>query len=229
MTWDNIYAIFPLDTMVNHRLYPLRPLDDQFGTCLAELALQGWTSRDVVWLDLIDLKVQHIGTRRVGDRYTLTMPLHPILEGTGQTPDYVIEHAEFVVLDQRSLHWQNTPHWQRMPPFQQPPQQRTARFGGGGLSVKVQELASPALRYQYTVGHGANPNWHDFVKERLKRWSVVELLKIPSSRRPQSLETFESSLHTSLSRDQLPATWDYADDQMPVMYKQWEERTKRAV
>lgn len=218
MSWNKIYSIFPLATIVTHKLYPLRPLDDHLGAHLAELSKQGWTSRDIIWLDLARLKVQNIGSRRVGDRHTLAMPLHPVLEGTGQTPDYVLEHAEFHVFDQRLPLPRSTSKF---------PSRNTLQLFSEELSIRVQELASPALYYQYTTGHGLlSEAWRQYAEQRLKRWTIAELYKIPSSRRPLNPTTFNSPFGSLPSRHELPASWDYADDQMAQWYRQWEEERK---
>lgn len=214
--------MFPVMTIVKHKLYPLRPLDDQLGAQLAELAEQGWTSRDIVWLDLTDIKVKHIGSRRVGDPRTLAMPLYTILDRRGQTPDSVLEHAEFYVCDEKRR------------PLQSTSKSKSARrelghFFSEELSIQVQELASLALRYTYTTSQSwPSSNWRVFVEKRLERWIATELYKIPSSRRPLRSPAFGSPFGSPLSslpsRVELPASWDYADDQMPLWYRQWEEQ-----
>ncbi|EFZ03039.1 hypothetical protein MAA_00113 [Metarhizium robertsii ARSEF 23] len=189
-----------------HKFWPLRKLNDDFGVKLAELAQQGWTTRDLVWADWAippGLGVRRVGDnispRRVGDEMSLVMPLRPALAHNGLKPDHVLELSEFSV---------DSP----------------ARPGGFGtrhreLSVTVKELQSPSLRYRYTTGQGSQ--WRTFVSERLKRWTEIEACKMdPDSRPPHWLPPppdFE-----------VPPTWDFADDQMPLWYKTyWLENSQR--
>ncbi|RBR22568.1 hypothetical protein FVER53590_00052 [Fusarium verticillioides] len=51
ITWNKAYCIFPRQTLIKHEFYPLRPLDDDFGSELSDLSLHGWTNRDIIWPD----------------------------------------------------------------------------------------------------------------------------------------------------------------------------------
>lgn len=217
--------MFPVTTIINHQLYPLRQLDGQFGAQLTELAKQGWTSRDIVWLDLSKVKVKHIGSRRVGDRYALVMPLHPILDRKGQAPDSTLEYAEFTVCDEKPRPLHPTPRSRsRSTPMYIPPRYSEE------LSIRVQELSSLALYYSYTTSQGYSINdWRGFVEKRLERWLATEQYKDPSSIHPPPSSLFGPQFSPPRSRSELPAGWDYADDQMPVWYRQWEEERRADV
>jgi hypothetical protein len=63
------------------------------------------------------------------------------------------------------------------------------------------------------------------VTERLQRWVWLELLKLKAGERPEQFENgIPDYSDISLPSDfQPPETWDYADDQIPAWYKEWEE------
>jgi hypothetical protein len=88
--------------------------------------------------------------------------------------------------------------------------------------IRVQELTSPALRHGYTF---ASTSWQQFIVKRLQRWVQLELLKLKPGERPEQFQNnIPSHSDISLPLDfQPPEIWDYADDQIPAWYKEWEE------
>jgi hypothetical protein len=223
MSWNKIYSIFPRTTIAHHKFYPLRSLDDDFGSVLVELAQQGWTSRDLVWPDLTKDEPHGIGPRRVGDHFSLVMPL-PSISTRCQvafTPDYVLELVKFDVCDD-------------------PPRPVSSRGFGNQTSIvrprdrklyiQVEELTSPALRYRYTTGSGiSTDSWRVYVVQRLERWTLIEYLKMDDAGRLGELTHRPYGYPTvSLpSEFQVPATWDYADDQMPLWHQDWVQKGKK--
>ena len=148
MTWNKAFSIFPRQTLINHEFYPLRTLDDDFGSSLNELIPQGWTTRDIIWPDLAGTKVRKIeGLRRVGDSSSLIILLDTNSVQSPSTPDFVIEHAQFHV-SVKDL----GPH----------------RLRDGFLMIRADKLASLAIRHGYTT---ASTGSHGYVGERLRRWS----------------------------------------------------------
>ena len=162
MSWNRVYCILPLPTIVHHKFWLLRKLDDHVGLRLTELARQGWSTRDLVWADWAAAKLPGSGLRRVGDGRSLKIDLIPALSHTGLSPDYVLELAEFSV---------NETVYVRRP-------------GGRSilreLSIGVEKLVSPSLLHRYTTGSGSD--WQDFATERLKRWTEIEACKEQSQR-----------------------------------------------
>lgn len=193
MTWNKVYSIFPVATLINEQFWPLRKLDDDFGIKLSELAAMGWTTRQMVWPDLTKLQFSGSGQRRIGDRKSLIMQLAPVCCDTGSLPDYVIDHSDFEVAKPNN------------------------RIIGGhrSWSIASRVLTSPSLRYRYTTSfEGLRENsWHKFVSDRLERWTEVELFKMSRDQRPQQNPT--------PSHFGQPDSWDYADDQIPLWYQAW--------
>lgn len=218
ISWNKMYSIFPQITIFNHKFYPLRRLDDDFGKLLSELSALGWTSRDLVWPDLASEPLGGIGTRTVGDRLSAAIPIAPKIPIFDVTPDYVIEHSEFDVVD-RSLQT-----------LQSSGRKKIIRPEPKELSIEVKELCSPALLYRYTTGHGQSGTpWRDFAEERLKRWTLIELYKMPQGGRPFDMTTRTPPDHFAVDlppRFSLPESWDYADDQMSLWYQTYEQQKK---
>ncbi|KAH6985573.1 hypothetical protein EDB80DRAFT_756650 [Ilyonectria destructans] len=179
LTWNKACLIFPQKTLSKHHFYPLRSLDDDFGSKLNELVHQGWTTRDIMWPDFVETKTCKItGLRRVGDSSTLVIPLDTSSVDAPSTPDFVIE-------------------------------------------IHAQEMVSPAMRHGYTT---ASSRWRSYVTEQLQRWTWLELYKVePGNRPPQSTAAFPLVSDVSFPEEfELPQSWDYAVDQMPGWYREWE-------
>src|SRR2546423_579618 len=103
ITLNKAYSIFPKQNLVDHKYYPFRPLNDNFGSLLAEYQSQGWTSRDMVWPDLTNDPLHQIKRRRrVGDQLSLVIQLEKSGFEKPPTPDFVIEHAQFIVRERSS-------------------------------------------------------------------------------------------------------------------------------
>lgn len=203
MSWNKLYSMFPLATLVRHEFWPLQKLDDGFGAHLVELATQGWTTRHLVWVDLAEERLAGLGTRRVGDESSLVIPLLPALACTGVAPDYVLELSEFEVNDHSPAHNLLASH--RTPRSLSERQTRA-------YSITAKELKSQSLRHRYTIAEGSV--WSSFVLKRLERWTEVELYKMDHDDRPATFPQVRPS-----SEFEVPATWDFADDQMPVWYR----------
>lgn len=206
ITWNKAYSIFPIQTLIHRKCHALRLWNDEFGSLLREQVSQGWTNRDVIWPELRTDARHRIrnGHRRVGDQSSLTISLDTKNVQKASTPDSAIEFAQFEIFTEPES------------PFTQV---RLERRGSPG--IRVQELKSPALRHGYTF---ASSSWHKFVIERLQRWVWLELLKLKAGERPEQFENgIPNHSDIYLPSDFQSETWDYADDQIPAWYKEWEQ------
>ncbi|RTE68648.1 hypothetical protein BHE90_016973 [Fusarium euwallaceae] len=221
LTWNKAYSIFPQQTLINHQFYPLRSLDDDFGSKLNELASQGWTTRDIMWPDFEGAKNHRLaGLRRIGDSSILVIPLDTDSVHTPSTPDFVIEYAQFEVLEQ-DLQFSSCRTGFAQNQFGFSATQNESP-NGSFLKIRAQEMVSPAVRYAYTT---AATQWRDYLQERLKRWAWLELFKLEPGNRPfQSSSAFPLVSSISIPQDfEMPQSWDYADDQIPEWYREWEQ------
>lgn len=203
ITWNKAYSVFPEQTLIHHKSYALRPWTDEFGALLREQVSQGWTNRDIVWPGLNTDSRHRVenGHRRVGDQRSLVISLDTNCVQRTPTPDSAIEFAQFEIFTE---------------PQKSFGQEHPAR------QIRVEVLASPALRHGSTF---ASSSWFKFVSERLQRWIFLELLKLKPEERP---EQFANGVphHSDISLPsdfQPPKSWDYADDQIPVLYREWEQ------
>ena len=206
ITWNKAYSIFPMQTLIHRKCHPLRLWNDEFGSLLREQVSQGWTNRDVIWPELTTDARHRIsnGHRRVGDQSSLTISLDTNDVQKASTPDSAIEFAQFEIFTELES------------PFAQVRSERR-----GPSRIRVQELKSPALRHGYTF---ASSSWRKFVIERLQRWVWLELLKLKAGERPEQFENgIPNHSDISLPSDFQSETWDYADDQIPAWYKEWEQ------
>jgi hypothetical protein len=88
---------------------------------------------------------------------------------------------------------------------------------------ELESFHSPALRHQYAI---ASSSWRQFLVDRLNHWVLCELSKLKLQDRPSlgavdfSAQRFNMSLIRVL---ELLDYWDYADDQIPRWYQEWEQ------
>ncbi|KAH7302900.1 hypothetical protein B0I35DRAFT_403084 [Stachybotrys elegans] len=217
MTWNKAFSMFPIDTLVKHRFYPLKSFDDGFGSCLRELAYQGWTTRDIIWPDLdIAKRLGVTRLRLVGDKFSPVIPLDTNEISPPTTPNFVITYAQFEILE-------DTQPWPalRQSALLGEPSRQFLSPKGSFLRLRAEEMVSASIRYAYTTGSNS---WKVYVGERLRRWAWLELFKIGiEGTRWLSLTTFP--LVSEISDFDKPETWDYADDQIPNWYLEWEKQS----
>ena len=210
-TWNKAYSIFPQHTLVQHRFYPLKFPNDEFGSTLNELADQGWSARDIVWPDLAGAEICKIqGLRRVGGSSTMVILLNTDSVRAAAVPDSEIEYAQFDVLgaDARDNPLRGS--------------QRSLMLYSRVLKIHAEKNASAAMRHDFITGH---PGWQAYLRDRLRRWAWLEFYKLRPEDRPH-LSGTAHPLHSELSLPQnfrTPPSWDYADDAIPVWYKEWEQ------
>ncbi|KAK5994518.1 hypothetical protein PT974_04995 [Cladobotryum mycophilum] len=205
MTWNKVYTLFPQETIGRHKLWPLRELDDYLGRLLVYLGTQGWTSRDIVWPDLNSDPIFRSSCRRVGDQYSFIKPLSPVLSYCrGIAPDSVIGNAAFDVVDSRRVN----------PDAPQTSPSRVER--AYGVYTDVAELKSPSLKYRYTAGLDTSAgSWQVFLEKHLRRWTLTELYKMKKEKQHRDLTA------PLPSNFEVPASWNYADDQMAIWHQSW--------
>ena len=197
---------------MDHKLLPLRNLDDGFGSVLQQFSLIGWTNRDILWPEIEGEKDRKIGgSRRVGDTSSLVVVLDVGGVRPASTPDFVIEHAQFQVISELS--------------YQAP------RSENHLPQIRAKALLSPALRHGYTTYSSSN-SWPSYLTPRLEQWFRVEIYKLDPDRRPVHLRDgvprFPRQSDLVFPNGYTPPeSWDYADDQIPVWYRQWETKNRR--
>lgn len=212
ITWNKAYSVFPKATLLRHKCHLLGSLTNDMGPLLRDQMLLEWTNRDISWPDLDNSLQIDKSVRRVGDRSSLIIQLDSCGIQQASIPDVVIEHAQFEIYTKqdRATSVFGTPNRQQQP-------------NKGSFNIRVQPLASPALRYMYVF---ASRPWHEFVMQRLQRWIWLECLKINADDRPEPFSGDEvpNYLEVSLPLDfQVPMDWDYADDQIVAWYTEWEK------
>lgn len=135
---------------------------------------------------------------------------------TPSTPDFIIEYAQFrVVQNQR---------WPGIFPDRillNSPQNQAPQ--DSFLNIQANKLTSPAIRYSYTT---ASTGWSSYVGDRLLRWAWLEWYKMEREG-PTSLPatTFPLISAAPIPEDfETLQAWDYADCQIPGWYREWESQ-----
>ena len=97
MSWNKAYSVFPLSTFVQYKGYQLG-VNGHFSSYLQEYLaypLGGWNMQGVVCLEEKRLNHPIKTFRRVGDRFTWTIPFETENVQWSKIPDYVLEYACF--------------------------------------------------------------------------------------------------------------------------------------
>jgi hypothetical protein len=203
ISWNKAYSLLPIPTVVFHKFYPLKPFDDALGQSLRQRAKWGWTTRDLLWPDLTTQYISTEECRQIGGPRSLIIRLGDIPPGN-YIPDYILEGSVYSVL------WKDISSTRR-------------------LSVTIRlRSSSNALHYAHTnggeIGHGCK-DWERFLRERLDRWTYVEVAKMDSDQQPPgSHHMAPGNYQVSIPANyQLPETWDYADDQIIPWFQEWEK------
>jgi hypothetical protein len=146
------------------------------------------------------------GNRRIGDPSSLVIPLDTSSVQQASTPDSVIEYAQFTIHGGQSYGRKSR---------YQPARNHVPH-------IQIQSLESPALRH---IQHATSEPWRTYVTERLQRWVWVESYKLKEAERPlQFLVGIPDHSRITLPEEfTVPETWDYADDQIPLWYQEWEQ------
>lgn len=207
ISWNKAYSLFPIPTIKLHKLYPLKQLDNTFGRLLRRYATRGWTTRDICWPDQTRVGLPRNGYRRVSDSSTLIVKLRDCPR-RDFTPDQVLENAIFSVKGQG--------YWPSDEDINLP------------LSINIKPVKSIALRYTHTngVSGGDCQSWEEFLNERLQRWIYVEMIRMEPERRPPGFYILvPGQYHVNVPHTYKPPnTWDYADDQITLWFKEWERK-----
>lgn len=182
---------------MEHRFYPMKLPDNGFGLELRDIQDLQWTARDIIWPDLEERNTDRPdGLRRLGDSKSLAVPLNTDGLLASYAPDSVIEYCQFEVSSMKESH-------------------------GRHLTIHTTVLSSDALRFSYIY---ASKAWHSFVWPRLLRWHWLQYLRADLPLK-SSLEEANDALVSRVpncSMARLSDMWDYADDQLPKWFYEWE-------
>lgn len=139
--------------------------------------------------------------RRVGDKYTWTIPLDISTVQRSQTPDYVLEHACFRISNAEKT-WQDAV---------------AESLGIVYYVMTAGQYTSHALQYTYTHDYSA---WVDFLGERTDLLTGLELRKMDPMDRPLHYDEIIDRPNYS---DPIykPPEWTYWDSEIQNWYKAW--------
>ena len=210
MSWNKAYSVFALPTFILKTCYLLRFWDERAANAANFLSRKGLNVQGVLWPE--DKRRNHPirARRRVGDRYTWTIPFDTKKVQTSKTPDYVLEHACFECIGQELEYDDNEPY---------PDLEGEIR----NYYISMGMLESKVLKYSYAFGEFA---MQEFFKARLHASTILELRKLNAAERPpdyeQILPSSSDDIDYALRGFNPPTSWIYRDDEFPKWYKAWE-------
>lgn len=146
--------------------------------------------------------------RRLGDRYTWTIPFNTKNVESSKTPDYVLEHACFK-MDMSRSYEDDTPYEKAM---------EDVRY----YKIKINKLESRVLKHVYFYG---DTHMLDFFLPRLHSSTILEFCKLNHAQRPTNYHEIlrnRRDIDAALEGFDRPASWTYRDDEVPTWYKAFE-------
>jgi len=220
ISWNKAYSLFPLITHIQRKGYLLKDLDEYITS--PEYNRQGWKIQELMWPEEKRLNHPIRHTRRVGDRYTWTLPLDTKGVAWSKTPDYVLEHACFAITiggDGRG-----DPHVPSLYYDTPPDECDEDHTSIAHYRITTRLFSSKTLKYTYLC---SNERMRDYIRLRVDRATLMELRKI----RVENFDTFLArphNIHRRIEDLERPDTWTYWDDEFPKWYRGWEQaETKR--
>ncbi|MCJ1251000.1 hypothetical protein MMC30_008231 [Trapelia coarctata] len=207
ITWNKAYALFPLPTFIHRKTYVLQKLNDYRGAQLLKYGQRGWKIQGTLWPEEETPSHPFQARRRIGDKFTWTIPFNTLNIRHSSTPDSVLEYSFFSV--------------------------NTTDNDYDGLSTRYEVLASEffacTLRHRYTFA--GEPNscfWLQLVGKRVGKLTFIEILKLKREDRVTHFQNYPDLDYSRLrdeltSRETLPETWTFYDDEIPKWHKAWEQ------
>ena len=210
ISWNKAYSMFALPTYVLKTCYSLSAWVERSANSAQVLSRRGLNVQGVLWPE--DKRRNHPirERRRVGDRYTWSIPFDTRKVQTSKTPDYVLEYACFECIAIGGEYDDNEPY----------------RDIGGEVRhyyLGMDTLESKVLKYSYTL---RDFDMRAFFNARLHASTILELHKLNAAERPAGWEQIllnpSHTINLALRGFDPPPSWTYRDDEIPKWYKAWE-------
>ena len=208
ISWNKAYSIFALPTFIPNKSYLLQKFDDEIREATRDSSRLGWNVQGVMWPEEKRRNHPIRERRRVGDRYTWTIPFDTRQVDSSKTPDYVLEHACFTI--DMSMGYKDDEVYER---------QGVVR----NYAIEVDTLESKVLKHTYLHGEDG---MMDFIFPRIHSSTILELHKLDPAQRPNNYNQIMENPHDidgALGAFDRPASWQYRDDEFPTWYKAFEK------
>jgi hypothetical protein len=219
ITWNKAYCMFPNVTFMDRRMYLLHNPDKAMGDILSKYSAHGWRTSD--WVDYNQVKGRDKAgirekLRRIGDSSTWVIPLNTHKIRTPRCPDSVLESCTFQVF-----------------PDSRPQTSHHTVTGLKTFGIGAQTFSCCMLKYIYTF-HALDTNWVVFLRERLNRMIMLELLKtgdialITAIVQPDFVfgNHKRCPLQVSFPHFKRPDGWECVDHMLPAWLEEWKLATR---
>ena len=211
LSWNKAYSVFPMPAFIQRNSYLLKEWGKIAGVreWLRFTCQTGWNVKGVMWPEEQRCNHPIRERRRVGDRYTWTIPFDTRNVEPSKTPDYVLEHACFKM--DLSMSYDDDQSYDYA--------QEDVRH----YTIEANTLESKVLKHTYLYG---DIDMMNFISPRLHSSTMLELRKLDPAQRPANyLEMLRNrgDSDRALGDFDRPATWTYRDDEFSTWYKAFEK------
>ena len=208
LSWNKAYSVFALPTFIHHKSYLLDECDGITEEKARIDSQEGWLVQGVMWPEDTCRNHPIRERRRIGDKYTWTIPFNTQGVQSSKTPDYVLEYSCFKM--DLSMSYSNYEKYD------------TRKEDVRHYKISASILESKVLKYTYLYG---DVGMKDFLMRRLHSFVIFELRKLDPAQRPTHYDEIlknRDNIDTALGGFNRPASWTYRDDQIPTWYKAYE-------
>jgi hypothetical protein len=209
ISWNKAYAIFARDTFLDHKTYMLKPLDRYFETLIRKYNQRGWLWEEIMRPEDHDPSTSIQPIRRLGDRFSWTIPLSTQDVERPQQPDLVLEYSSFTLRPRRSR----------------------SRPATASYLLSTESFQHIALNYRFV--RPGRLDWTSFLADRLYSYANLALLAMkpedrpvwfsPGSRHRRLICVGDQVFYDQKTIDEFrrPEGWRTFDQNIPQWYSQW--------
>lgn len=209
LSWNKAYSVFPLPTFVQYKSYLLQSLDDEDARLAAQFDSRGgWKVQGVMWPEETHDNHPIRERRRIGDRFTWTIPFDTRKVEWSKTPDYILEYTCFA-MDQVSDNNNGNPNTV------------------GCHTIEANTLESKVLKHTYLCG---DVRMREFIFRRLHTSIILELRMLDPAQQPANYSQImllgqHAFIDDALEDFDRPASWRYRDDEFPEWCEAFEKKS----
>ncbi len=169
LSWNKAYSVFALSTCVQHESYPFHYLEVETEDGVQDESLKDREAQGVMWPEDECYNHPIRKRRRIGDRYTWTIPFDTKNMEPSNTPDYVLEYACFK-MDVSKCHSYNEAY------FQEDVQHYT---------IETHTLKSRVLKHTYLC---TDAYMRRIFRSLLNSFALLEVRALDPAKRPANYD-----------------------------------------
>ena len=214
ISWSKAYSVFPSTTFIHRNSYLLKSVEPNDWYPDPTLPLfddkynqRGWKSYTLLGDGEESSSNPIKPARRIGDRFTWTIPFNIDTIKWSKIPDYVLDYSTFNMVRIESKPFPKANHYE----------------------IQLTTYESYMLKFRYTCSFGPSEAFWRSLTEKLDELTRLELLKLPQKKGSVFYRTVINDPHRNPFRccPRPPTGWTFLDDKVTEWYEEWEQLPER--